>query len=41
MVKLIVMNEKVTLNTQLKEDVGAVILINKFTVNSEDVDQSS
>ena len=33
------MDEKVTLNTQLEEDVGAVILLNKFTVNIEDVDQ--
>ena len=33
------MDEKVTLNTQLEEDVGAVILLNKFTVNIEDVEQ--
>lgn len=39
MVKVIEMDEKVTLNTQLQEDVGAVILINEFTMNSEDVDQ--
>ena len=39
MVKLVEMDEKVTLNTQLEEDVGAVILLNKFTVNIEDVDQ--
>jgi heme-degrading monooxygenase HmoA len=39
MVKLIEMDEKVTLNTQLEEDVGAVILLNKFTVNIEDVEQ--
>jgi hypothetical protein len=35
MVKVIEMDEKVTLNTQLQEDVGAVILINEFTMNSE------
>ena len=39
MVKVIEMDEKVTLNTQLQVDVGAVILINEFTMNSEDVDQ--
>jgi hypothetical protein len=38
MVKVIEMDEKVTLNTQLQEDVGAVILINEFTMKSEDVD---
>ena len=39
MVKIVEMDEKVILNTQLEEDVGAVILLNKFTVNPEDVDQ--
>ena len=39
MVKVVEMDEKVILNTQLEEDVGAVILLNKFTVNPEDVDQ--
>jgi quinol monooxygenase YgiN len=39
MAKVIELDEKVTLKTQLEEDVGAVILINTFTVNSEDVDQ--
>jgi quinol monooxygenase YgiN len=40
MVKVVEMDEKVTLNTQLEEDGGgAVILLNKFTVNIEDVDQ--
>lgn len=33
------MDEKVTLNRQLEEDVGAVILLNKFTVNPGDIDQ--
>jgi quinol monooxygenase YgiN len=40
MVKIVEMDEKVTLNTQLEGDVGgAVILLNKFTVKPEDVDQ--
>jgi heme-degrading monooxygenase HmoA len=39
MIKVIELDEKVAIKTQMEEDVGAVILINKFTVNSEDVDQ--
>jgi quinol monooxygenase YgiN len=40
MVKIVEMDEKVTLNTQLEGDVGgAVILLNKFTVQPEDVDE--
>jgi quinol monooxygenase YgiN len=39
MAKIVEMDEKVTPNIQLEEDVGAVILLNKFTVNPEDVDQ--
>jgi quinol monooxygenase YgiN len=39
MVKIVEMDEKVTLNTQLEGDVGAVILLNKFTVKPEDIDQ--
>ena len=40
MVKIIEMDEKVTLNTQLEGDVGgAVILLNKFTVQPDDVDK--
>ena len=33
------MDENVTLKSQLEEDVGSVILLNKFTVKPEDVDQ--
>ena len=33
------MDENVTLKSQLEEDVGPVILLNKFTVQPEDVDQ--
>ena len=38
MVKIIEMDEKVALNTQLEGDVGGgpVILLNKFTVKPED-----
>jgi heme-degrading monooxygenase HmoA len=39
MVKIIEMDEDVTLNSQMKEEVGSVILLNKFTVKPEDVDQ--
>ena len=33
------MDENVALKSQLDEDVGPVILLNKFTVQPEDVDQ--
>lgn len=39
MVKIIEMDENVTLKSQLEEDVGPVILLNKFTVKPEDFDQ--
>ena len=39
MVKIVEMDENVTLKSQLEEDVGPVILLNKFTVKPEDVDQ--
>ena len=39
MVKIVEMDEDVTLKSQLEEDVGPVIVLNKFTVKSEDVDQ--
>jgi heme-degrading monooxygenase HmoA len=39
MVKIVEMDENVTLRAQLEEDVGSVILLNKFTVKTEDVDQ--
>ena len=39
MVKVIEMDEKATINVQLEEDTGAVILINMFTVTHEDADQ--
>jgi quinol monooxygenase YgiN len=39
MVKIIEMDENVTLKSQLEEDVGPVIVLNKFTVKPEDVDE--
>jgi heme-degrading monooxygenase HmoA len=39
MVRIVEMDEDVTLKSQLEEDVGSVILLNKFTVKLEDVDQ--
>jgi quinol monooxygenase YgiN len=39
LVKLIEMDEKVRLLTQMEEDVAPVILINKFSMKAEDVDE--
>jgi heme-degrading monooxygenase HmoA len=39
MVEITELDEKITFKTQLEEDVGAVILINKFSMNPEDVDK--
>ena len=39
MVKIVEMDESVTLKAQLEEDVGPVILLNKFTVKLEDTDE--
>jgi len=39
MAKLIEMDERVTVFTQMGEDVGPVILINKFSVDPEEFDQ--
>jgi quinol monooxygenase YgiN len=39
MVKFIEFDEKVTLAQQMDEGVGPVILLNKFNVNPEEVDQ--
>jgi heme-degrading monooxygenase HmoA len=38
-VKLVEMDEKVKLLTQMEEDVGPVILINKFSMKADDVDE--
>ena len=39
MVKIVEMDEKVTLSAQLEENVSSVILLNTFTVKPEDVDE--
>ena len=39
MVKIVDMDENATIKAQLEDDVGAVILLNKFTVDPEDIDQ--
>ena len=39
MINLVEMDEKVTLSDQMEENLNNVILINKFTVKPEDVDQ--
>ena len=39
MINLVEMDEKITLSTQMEENVSNVILINKLTVKPEDVDQ--
>lgn len=39
MIQLIEMDETVTLQQQMGQEMGPVILINKFNVNPEDVDQ--
>lgn len=37
MVKIIEMDDKVSLNEPFKDDVGAMILMNKFNVSSDEV----
>jgi heme-degrading monooxygenase HmoA len=39
MIKLVEMDENVTFSKQMEEDVGSVILINKFNVNPEEIDE--
>ena len=39
MTKIVEMDERVTISAQWEENVGPVILINKFSVNPEDFDQ--
>ena len=39
MVKIVEMDEKVMLGAQLEENISSVILLNKFTVKPEDVDE--
>jgi hypothetical protein len=39
MTKIVEMDERVAISAQWEENVGPVILINKFSVNPEDFDQ--
>lgn len=39
MAKFVEMDERVGIFTQMEEDVGPVILINKFSISSEELDQ--
>jgi heme-degrading monooxygenase HmoA len=39
MIKLVEMDEKMTFSEQMEEDVGSVIVINKFNVKPEEMDQ--
>jgi hypothetical protein len=39
MVKIVEMDEKITLAKQLDEDVGPIVLMNKFNVNPDEVDE--
>jgi quinol monooxygenase YgiN len=39
LVRLVEMDQKVKLSTQMEEDVAPVILINKFSMKEEDVDE--
>jgi hypothetical protein len=39
MAKLVEMDERVSIFAQMEENVGSVILINKFSVSSEELDQ--
>jgi quinol monooxygenase YgiN len=39
MVKFVEMDEKVTISSQMDENIGPVILINTYNVNPDDVDQ--
>lgn len=39
MAKLVEMDERVSIFTQMEEDIGPVILINKFSVDPQELDQ--
>ena len=39
MAKFIEMDDNVKFSSQLEEDVGPIVFVNKFTVNPEDVDE--
>jgi quinol monooxygenase YgiN len=39
MVRIVEMNERITLEEQLDEDVGPIIVMNKFNVGPDEVDE--
>lgn len=39
MVKIVELDENVTLKLQMEEDLGPVILLNKFSVKPDDIDE--
>ena len=39
MAKLVEMDENFTFSSQLEEDIGPIVFVNKFTVNPEDFDE--
>jgi len=39
MAKLVEMDDNVKFSSQLEEDVGPIVFVNKFTVNPEDFDE--
>lgn len=39
MVKIVEIDENVTLKLQMEEDLGPVILLNKFNVKPDDIDE--
>jgi hypothetical protein len=39
MAKFIEMDDLVKFSSQLEEDVGPIVFVNKFTINPEDVDE--
>jgi len=39
MAKFIEMDDHAKFSSQLEEDIGPIIFVNKFTVNPEDVDE--
>ena len=39
MVKIVEMDEKITLEKQLDEDVGPIVVMNKFNVDPQEVDE--
>ena len=39
MAKFIEMDDHVKFSSQLEEDVGPIVFVNKFTVNPEDIDE--